>query len=280
MPAATPPLSLHRLDAPAHWRTIELLSDVHLQPEAPRTFDAWRQQMRGSEADAVLILGDLFEAWIGDDARDDDFERTCLDVLREAAAHRTVALMHGNRDFLFGAAALAACGARALPDATVLHAFGRRTVLTHGDALCLADTDYQRFRALVRSPAWQAEVLKRPLAERRMMARQMRDASSAHGATRGDADGTTGGPDGPGANPLWADVEPAAALQLLDAAGSDTLVHGHTHRPGRTRLSPTALRHVLSDWDFDGPAPRGNVLRIDAGGIRAVPALALGAGRA
>jgi len=272
MPAALPPLTLHHFDAPAQWRTIELLSDVHLQPEAPRTFDAWRQQMLGSDADAVLILGDLFEAWIGDDARECEFERACLDVLRETAAQRAVALMHGNRDFLLGAAALASCGAQALPDATVLHAFGRRTVLTHGDALCLADTEYQRFRALVRSPAWQAEVLKRPLAERRAMARQMRDASSAHGATRIEVDAAT--------NPLWADVEPAAALQLLDAAGSDTLVHGHTHRPGRSRLSPTAWRHVLSDWDCDDPAPRGNVLRLDATGIRATPALALGAPRA
>lgn len=260
MPAALAPLALHRFDAPAHWQVIELLSDVHLQPDAPLTFDAWRLQMLGGDADAILILGDLFEAWVGDDSRDCEFERSCLDVLRDAGARRTVAVMHGNRDFLLGEAALASCGARALADATVLHAFGRRTVLTHGDALCLEDVDYQRFRALVRNPAWQAEVLKRPLAERRDVARKMRDASTAHGAERSPA--------------LWADVDPAAALQLLDAAGSDTLVHGHTHRPGRVTLSATAARHVLSDWDFDGRAPRGNVLRLDAAGIRAAPALA------
>ncbi|MBE7418557.1 MAG: UDP-2,3-diacylglucosamine diphosphatase [Ideonella sp.] len=287
MPATLPPtspsapLALHRFDAPAHWRTIELLSDVHLQPEAPRTFDAWRQQMLRGDADAVLILGDLFEAWIGDDARDCDFERACLDVLREASSRRAVALMHGNRDFLLGEAALLSCGAQVLPDATVLHAFGRRAVLTHGDALCLADTEYQRFRALVRSPQWQAEVLKRPLAERRALARRMRDAS-ARSAARGTDDAIAPGAAraSAAANPLWADVDPAAALQLLDAAASDTLVHGHTHRPGRSRLSPTAWRHVLSDWDFDGPASRGNVLRLDATGIRAMSALALGAARA
>ena len=265
--AAVPlaPLALHRFDAPAHWQVIECLSDVHLTVEAPRTFDAWRMQMLGGDADALFILGDLFEAWVGDDARDGEFERACVDVLREAGAQRTVAVMHGNRDFLIGEALLAHCGARALPDATVLHAFGYRTVLTHGDALCLEDTEYQRFRAMVRNPAWQTEFLKRPLPERQAMARAMRDASTAHQAELSPA--------------LWADVDPAAALLLLDAAGSDTLVHGHTHRPGRVVLSATAARHVLSDWDFDGDAPRGSVLRLTSRGVHAVPARALDAER-
>ena len=86
----------------------------------------------------------------------------------------------------------------------------------------------------------------------------MRDASTAHQAERSPA--------------LWADVDATAALQLLDAAGSDTLIHGHTHRPGRVTLSPTATRHVLGDWDFDGPAPRGNVLRLSASGLAVQPA--------
>ena len=264
MPAATAPLALHRLDAPPHWQVIELLSDVHLQPETPRTFDAWRMQMLGGDADALFILGDLFEAWVGDDSRDDAFEHRCVEVLREAAAQRTVAFMHGNRDFMVGDVMLAHCGMRALPDATVLHAFGRRTVLTHGDALCLEDVEYQRFRAMTRNPQWQAAMMLRPLAERRELARSMRDASTAHGAQRSPA--------------LWADVDHAAALQLLDAAGSDTLIHGHTHRPGRVVLSATAARHVLSDWDFDGETPRGNVLRLSAHGVHAAAPLALEAG--
>jgi UDP-2,3-diacylglucosamine hydrolase len=264
MQAALAPLALHRFDAPAHWQVIECLSDVHLQPEAPRTFDAWRAQMLSGDADAIFILGDLFEAWVGDDAREGEFEHACVEVLREAGARRTVAIMHGNRDFMIGPLMLAHCGARALLDATVLYAFGRRTVLTHGDALCLEDVEYQKFRALVRNPAWQAEALKRPLAERREIARGMRDASTAHGAQRSAA--------------LWADVDAAAALQLLDAAGSDTLVHGHTHRPGRVVLSATAVRHVLSDWDFEGAEPRGNVVRLSAHGVQVTPALALAAG--
>jgi UDP-2,3-diacylglucosamine hydrolase len=259
------PLALHRFDAPAHWQVIECLSDVHLQADAPRTFEAWRLQMLGGDADALFILGDLFEAWVGDDSRDGEFEHACVEVLREAGARRTVAVMHGNRDFLLGELMLAHCGARALADATVLHAFGRRTVLTHGDALCLEDTDYMRFRAMVRNPDWQSAFLRRPLPDRRALAREMRDASTAHQAQRSPA--------------LWADVDPAAALQLLDAAGSDTLVHGHTHRPGRVVLSATAARHVLSDWDFDGTEPRGNVLRLNAHGVHPVPALALDAER-
>ncbi|HEU5297616.1 MAG TPA: metallophosphoesterase, partial [Burkholderiaceae bacterium] len=137
MPAAAAPLALHHFDAPSHWRTVEMLSDVHLQPEAPRTFDAWRTQMRDSDADAILILGDLFEAWVGDDSRQDEFERHVADALREATARKTVAFMPGNRDFMLGQAMLDHCGMSALHDATVLHAFGRRIVLSHGDALCL-----------------------------------------------------------------------------------------------------------------------------------------------
>jgi UDP-2,3-diacylglucosamine hydrolase len=134
-------------------------------------------------------------------------------------------------------------------------------VLTHGDALCLEDTEYQRFRATVRGAAWQAEFMARPLEERRRIARAMRDASTAHQAQRAPA--------------LWADVDSAAALQLLDAAGCDSLIHGHTHRPGRVQLSATASRSVLSDWDFDAAAPRGNVLRLSASGLQTEPAIAL-----
>lgn len=258
-------LPLHPLQAPAHWRTVELLSDVHLQADAPHTFEAWRRQLLETDADATLMLGDLFEVWVGDDARHGTFEARCVGVMREASSRRTLAFMPGNRDFLLGDAMCAACGLLALPDATVLQAFGRRIVLSHGDALCLEDVIYQQFRAQVRGATWQADFLARPLDERQRIARSMRDASTAHQAARAPA--------------LWADVDPAAALQLLDAAGSDVLVHGHTHRPGRVQLSPTAVRHVLSDWDFDGPSPRGSVLRVGASGIETRPALALAPSR-
>ena len=259
--SVTAVLPLHPLQAPARWRTVEILSDLHLQVEAPRTFEAWRRQLLESDADAILLLGDVFEVWVGDDARHDAFEAGCVDVMREASGRRTLGFMAGNRDFLLGESMCGDCGLLALPDATVLQAFGRRVVLTHGDALCLEDRAYQQFRAQVRSPEWQSAFLDKPLAERRRIARAMRDASTAHQAARPAA--------------LWADVDPAAALQLLDAAGSDVLIHGHTHRPGQVRLSPTAVRHVLSDWDFDRASARGGVLRLSAAGIEVRPALAM-----
>jgi len=261
---AAPLLAQHPFNAPAHWSAIEFLSDVHLQADAPRTFEAWRAQMLGTTADAIFVLGDLFEVWIGDDARDDAFELACVDVLRTAGTQRWVGFMAGNRDFLLGPAMLQHCGIASLPDATLLRAFGRRVVLTHGDALCLADADYLRFRAMVRDRRWQADFLARPLDERRRVARAMRDASTAHQAGRAPA--------------LWADVDATAALQLLKTCGSDTLVHGHTHRPGRVALSPIAARHVLSDWDFDGPVSRGSVLRLSPSGLEVRPVAGLAPG--
>jgi UDP-2,3-diacylglucosamine hydrolase len=261
MTAAVLPLTA--LTAPAHWRRVDLLSDVHLCSDAPRTFDAWRRQLLETDADAVLMLGDLFEAWVGDDSRGGAFESRCVHVLREAASRRDLGFMAGNRDFLVGQA-LCADGAMAMMnDATVLSLGAHRYVLTHGDALCLEDLPYQQFRAQVRSSAWQQEFLARPLAERLRLARAMRDASTAHQKGRPAA--------------LWSDVDTEAALKLLHDAGSQVLVHGHTHRPGRVMLSAGTVRHVLSDWDFDGDMPRGDVLRLSAGGIERRPALALAA---
>ncbi|HEV8314396.1 MAG TPA: UDP-2,3-diacylglucosamine diphosphatase, partial [Burkholderiaceae bacterium] len=170
-------MSVAEFKAPAHWRAIDLLSDLHLSEATPRTFDAWAAHLRHTPADAVFMLGDLFDAWVGDDARTSGFEYRCAEVLREAAGRRTLAFMVGNRDFLVGAELLGECGVMALADPTVLVAFGERWLLSHGDALCLEDTEYQRFRAQVRSPAWQAATLARPLAERRALAQQIRTAS-------------------------------------------------------------------------------------------------------
>jgi UDP-2,3-diacylglucosamine hydrolase len=244
-----------------HWQAIEFVSDLHLSPETPRTVAAFEAYLRGSRADAIVILGDLFEVWIGDDIGDDSFALRCLAALREAATRRTVAMMVGNRDFLVGAELLAGHGVIALDDPTVLEAFGRQVVLAHGDALCLADTDYQTFRRQVRAPSWQAAFLARPRAERAAMARAMRDASEA----RKGQPMTT-----------WADADPAATIAMLDAFGSHTLVHGHTHRP-HTHVPAVegapadSVRHVLSDWDLDNTAPRAEVLRLTAAGFERVP---------
>ncbi len=235
---------------------IDLLSDVHLQSDLPRTFEAWRAHLLGTPADAVLMLGDLFEVWVGDDACLEGFERACVDVLRHASRHRTLAFLPGNRDFLVGPALLGHAGVQALADPVVLVAFGRRWLLSHGDALCLADTDYQQFRRQVRTAAWQQRFLAQPLAARRQQARAMRDASALRQA--GVAPG------------LQADVDDATACAWLDAANAEALVHGHTHRPATHSLSCGRQRHVLGDWDLDAPQPRARALRLTRDGLAAL----------
>ena len=245
--------SAHRLAAPDGWRAIDFISDLHLADDTPLTFGAWRRYLLGTNADAVLILGDLFEAWVGDDVRHEGFEARCTEVLKAAAAQRYVGFMAGNRDFLVGPAMLADCGVHALPDPTVVDAFGTCVLLTHGDALCLGDVEYQVFRRVVRNPAWQAEQLARPLAQRRALARQMREQSAGMHAQRAPAD--------------WVDVDPPAASRWMAAAGAHVMVHGHTHRPGDEQWPGGFARHVLTDWDLDHGAPRAEVLRWRADGL-------------
>lgn len=239
------------IEAPSAWRTIDFISDLHLSQDTPRTFAAWREYLLATHADAVFILGDLFEAWVGDDSRHEGFEFAGAAVLTEAAAQRALYFMVGNRDFLLGSEMLAACGVTALQDPTVLIAFGERVLLSHGDAWCIGDIDYQKFRRMVRDPAWQAQVLARPLAERRSMARNLRSESERKGA---EHDG------------IWFDVDAPTAINWLRETNTATLVHGHTHRPGTQPLARGYQRHVLSDWDLDqeGP-PRAEVLRWQAG---------------
>ena len=145
-------------DAPSDWRAIDFISDLHLSESMPRTFAAWSRHMRTTTADAVFMLGDLFEVWVGDDARQRPFERQCADVIAEAASRHVVAFMPGNRDFLLGHAMALDCGMTSLPDPTRLQAWGQSIVLSHGDALCLDDVPYQQFRRVVRDPAWQRDV--------------------------------------------------------------------------------------------------------------------------
>ncbi|MDO8420273.1 MAG: UDP-2,3-diacylglucosamine diphosphatase [Rubrivivax sp.] len=244
--------------APRDWKAIDFISDLHLSEALPRTFEAWAAHLRHTPADAVFILGDLFEVWVGDDARALPFERQCVDVLAEAASHRSVAFMVGNRDFLLGAAMLRASGLMGLPDPTVLDAWGQRILLSHGDALCLDDRPYQAFRAEVRSAAWQQQFLDRPLAERLAVAAAMRRESAARRRFDGDT---------------AADVDSAEAVRWMHAMGAAEIVHGHTHRPGSNALAPGFKRHVLSDWDLDG-AGRAEVLRLTRDGFaRIAPAV-------
>ena len=247
------PGPVSELHANAAWQAIDFISDLHLAEDTPHGFDAFAAYLQQTPADAVFILGDLFEAWVGDDARFERFEARCAAVLKAASAQRHIAFMVGNRDFLLGAEMLRACAVQALPDPVVLSAFGERVLLAHGDAWCTTDLDYQRLRAEVRSPAWQAAVLAQPLAQRRMLARQMRAQSEQHHA----------GQTGP-----WFDVDRATAIEWMDRADTPTLIHGHTHRPGDEVLAPGRMRRVLSDWELDhGATARAEVLRWRASGF-------------
>jgi UDP-2,3-diacylglucosamine hydrolase len=246
--------SVPELRASDRWRRVDVISDLHLSSDTPRTFEAWAAYLEATPADAVLMLGDLFEVWVGDDARVDGFEAQCASVLKASASRRFTAFMAGNRDFLVGTELLEACGVHRLEDPCVLVAFGQRLLLTHGDALCLADTDYQKFRAMVRSPAWQQQFLSQPLAARREYARQVRQESEARKKAS--------------TSPVeWADVDFPAARQWLREAASTTMVHGHTHRPATEAIGEGCMRHVLSDWDLDHPPHRAEVMRLDAAGL-------------
>jgi len=250
------PTAFAEIVAPAAWRTVDLLSDLHLQASEPATFEAWRGYLDTTPADAIFLLGDLFEVWIGDDAAAlPGFEAQCAALLRQAAERRPVFVMHGNRDFLIGAAAARQCGFTLLDDPTVLVMHGERWLLSHGDALCLADTDYLAFRAQVRTKGWQQTFLARPIQERRTLARGMR-AQSEDRKRNPDT--------------VWADVDPDAARGWLLQANAHALIHGHTHRPADHDLGDGLQRVVLSDWDAAAHPPRAQVLCLTPAGLQRV----------
>lgn len=252
LPGVLPPAT--EWEAPERWQAIDFISDLHLSDALPRTFEAWAAYMRACPADAIVILGDLFEFWPGSDAVQMEFEARCVRVLAQAAQQRFVAFMVGNRDFLVTPAMLEGIGVHALTDPTLLRAWQHVVLLTHGDALCLADTAYQQFRAWTRNPLTQADFLARPLVERVKLGAGIRHASEA---------GRQQAPP-PGG---WADLDAPSAVQCLKDAGALQMVHGHTHRPGDSALAPGIGRRVLSDWDCDGARPRAEVLRLTRAGF-------------
>ena len=243
------------LIAAATWRAIDFISDLHLQASETATFNVWRQYMQHTPADAVFILGDLFEVWVGDDAlQSGSFESQCADVIRQTAARIPVFFMHGNRDFLIGSALMSLCTTRLLDDPTVLLFEGQRWLLSHGDALCIDDLPYMQFRAQVRSPEWQQAFLVKPLAERQAMARGLRQQSEAKKQ----------------AGTVYADVDTELTRQWLLAAKARTLIHGHTHQPAAHDLADGMRRVVLSDWDANAKPARAEVLRLSADGLQRI----------
>lgn len=251
-------MAIPELIAAPTWRAIDFISDLHLQASELATFHVWQQYMQGTPADAVFILGDLFEVWVGDDAlQSGSFESQCADVIRQTAERVPVFFMHGNRDFLVGSALMGLCHTRLLDDPTVLIFEGQRWLLSHGDALCIDDLPYMQFRAQVRSPEWQQAFLAQPLAERQAIARGLRQQSEARKQSGAE----------------YADVDSQAARQLLHDAHSRTLIHGHTHKPAEHDLGDSMRRVVLSDWDADAKPARAEVLRLTADGLQRITLL-------
>lgn len=253
--------SFSALSAPERWRTVDFVSDLHLKPEEPDTCRAFEHYLLHTPADAIFLLGDIFEAWVGDDAvLPGSFEERCAQALRVAGAARDVYFMRGNRDFLVGPDFLSRCGLHDLADPTVLHCHGHFYLLTHGDWLCTDDVDYQRFRQQVRTPAWQTAFLARPLEERQIIARHMRAQSRQQ---------QTG-------NSLYACTDDTLARQWLQASGAHTLINGHTHQPARHHLGEASggqllLQEVLSDWHLSADTRRAQVLRLTAAGLERLP---------
>jgi len=230
--------------APANWRMVDFLSDVHLDASEAATFNAWSHHLNTTPADALFILGDLFEVWIGDDTRD-SFHLQCMNVLRTTSKRLPVFFMCGNRDFLVGERWLQSTGVQGLADPAVLELEGQKILLSHGDALCIDDTDYMAFRQQVRASEWQDAFLRKPLAERQQIAKDLRAQSKARQQTQ-----TT-----------YADVDADTARLWLQENGCTLLIHGHTHRPATHDLGTGLSRMVLSDWEALATPPKLEVLR-------------------
>lgn len=229
---------------------ILFVSDLHLSPRSPGATRLFTDFLAGRarEADSLFILGDLFEAWVGDDDRDDTCNAEVISSLRTAAdSGLEISLLHGNRDFLLGPGFAAAAGVRLLPDPYVLSTPEWQFVLSHGDVLCTDDADYIAFRDQVRDPAWQAAFLARPLAERRALAAGMREQSEHGKQAKAE---------------YMMDLNSGETEDFLRRHGYATLIHGHTHRPATHDHIVDGIhveRWVLADWHED----RGEFLAWD-----------------
>ncbi len=223
--------------------SLVFISDLHLDPARPETtlqfYDLLNAQCHGIEA--LYILGDLYEAWIGDDD-DSELALNSQKALAECRASGTqIFVQRGNRDFLLGAQFAEAIGAQLLPDYSVITCAGEPALLMHGDLLCTDDIAYQQFRVQSRKPEWQQHMLSQSLPARRAFAEHARQASQAHQAQLKDAQQLES----------ITDVNQHAVIETMQRFGVRRLIHGHTHRPARHALTiqgQVAERIVLGDW--------------------------------
>ena len=235
--------------------TTLFISDLHLDAERPAVtelFGAFMQK-EATRADALYILGDLFEAWVGDDDPSETGAYVAARIREVADAEVPVFFIRGNRDFLLGDAFARRAGMRILPDPAVVMLYGKPVLLMHGDLLCTGDTAYQAFRAQTRNPAWQAQFLAQPLAARLAFAAQARAASAAHQGGMKQQDKTQ--------FETLTDVATATVDATFAQFGIHTIIHGHTHRPAMHDLTVdnhACQRIVLGDW-----YEQGSVLRVE-----------------
>ena len=230
-----------------------LISDLHLSHGHPHSTDLFLRFAAevAPKAEALYILGDLFEYWAGDDDLGDSFHQRITHSLRRLNAQGTrIFIMRGNRDFLMDKELASACSATLLDDPTMLDLYGTQTLLSHGDTLCTDDVDYLRFRELVRNSDWQKQFLAQALTQRKTQIEQMRKQSESHKRSK---------------ETELMDVNADAVNELLRQHRYPRLIHGHTHRPARHLHhldGYTCERWVLGDWDN-----RANALRCDSSGI-------------
>ena len=235
---------------------ILLISDLHLEEQRPDITRAFLHflQTRARQAEALYILGDFFEVWVGDDGMS-PFQHDIARALRELSdAGTRIFLMHGNRDFLIGRAFCRESGCSLLKDPSIVHFNGEPVLLMHGDSLCTLDVGYMKLRRLLRNPLSLLILRNLPLSTRRKLARKLRSESRAQ--TRMKAREII-------------DVTPDEVPRIMAEHGVRTLIHGHTHRPAEHALEvsgQSARRIVLGDWDSQGWA-----LQIDEQGLHQAP---------
>lgn len=228
--------------------TTLFISDLHIDPGQPEIGDQFLSFLEdeGPGADALYILGDLFESWIGDDDPDPYYAGIKEGIAGITRSAVPVFFMHGNRDFLIGGRFAGETGVRLMDDPSPVNLYGRTVLLSHGDALCTDDVAYQKVRVMTHDPGWQAMMLEKSIEERRAIAEQARVKSMAHGQSIDLA---------------ISDVNQHAVENLLRAHGVHTLLHGHTHRPAVHEFpldGEPATRIVLGDWYTQGSVVRWN----------------------
>ena len=227
------------------------VSDVHLDAQRAAATEQFLEFLAAAAAgaEALYILGDLFEAWVGDDDREPANERVCRALRGLSSRGVACFALHGNRDFLLGAGFCERSGCRLLTDPVIAQLDGERVLLTHGDALCTDDHSYQELRSIVRAPAWQRRFLALPRSSRELLADEARAGSQRHTART---------------VPDIMDVNPAAVAAAFRAARVRRMIHGHTHRPGVHDLDleggEKAQRLVLGAW-----YEQGSYLKLEQG---------------